>query len=101
MGQGGTEGVERPGAQGVCGSAPVSFLEAVLVPISKGASIVLDTRCLHCGGPGDESTDFRAHAYGTVRDSSPAASCRDAPRRQKDYITTVDILDANNYPVGT
>ena len=79
----------------------LSHFEAVLVPISKGAFIVLDTRCLHCGGPGDESTDFRAHAYGTVRDSSPVASCRDSPRRQKDYITTVDILDANNYPVGT
>ena len=37
--------------------------EAVRVPVSKGASIVLDTRCLHGGGPGDDLTGFRAHAY--------------------------------------
>ena len=71
----------------------LSHFEAVLVPISKGAFIVLDTRCLHCGGPGDELTDFRAHAYGTVRDSSTAACCchEHARRRQKDYLATVDI----------
>jgi len=71
----------------------------VRVPISKGASIVLDTRCLHGGGPGDDLTGFRAHAYGTVRPSGPASSCKVA--LEKDYLTTVDILDEDNYPVGT
>ena len=73
--------------------------EAVRVPISKGASIVLDTRCLHGGGPGDDLIGFRAHAYGTVRPSGPASSCTDA--LEKDYLTTVDILNEDNYPVGT
>ena len=73
--------------------------EAVRVPISKGASIVLDTRCLHGGGPGDDLTGFRAHAYGTVTPSGPASSCTDA--LEKDYLTTVDILNKDYYPVGT
>ena len=73
--------------------------EAVRVPVSKGASIVLDTRCLHGGGPGEDLTCFRAHAYGTVRPSSLASSCMVALER--DYLTTVDILDKDNYPVGT
>jgi len=73
--------------------------EAVRVPISKGASIVLDTRCLHGGGPGDDLTGFRAHAYGTVRPSAPASSCKVA--LEKDYLTTVDILNKDYYPVGT
>ena len=71
--------------------------KAVRVPICKGASIVLDTRCLHGGGPGDGSRGFRAHAYGTV--GGPPASCVKA--LEKDYLTTVDILDEDNYPVGT
>ena len=75
------------------------LFEAVRVPISKGASIVLDTRCLHGGGPGDDLTGFRAHAYGTVRPSGPASSCMVA--LEKDYLTPVDILDKDNYPVGT
>ena len=75
------------------------YFEAVLVPISKGASIVIDTRCLHGGGPGDGLTGFRAHAYGTVPDRSRAGSCDDA--LDKDYLATVDILKDVYYPVGT
>ena len=71
--------------------------KAIRVPISKGASIVLDARCLHGGGPGDGSPGLRAHAYGTV--DGPPASCEQA--LEKDYLTTVDILDEVNYPVGT
>jgi len=35
--------------------------EAVRVPIRQGGSVVLDTRCLHGGAPGDGSPGLRAH----------------------------------------
>ena len=37
--------------------------EAVRVPVKQGSSLVLDTRCLHVGAPGDGSPGFRAHGY--------------------------------------
>ena len=74
--------------------------EAVRVPIKKGGSIVLDTRCLHGGAPGDGSPGLRAHAYGIVYvDEAEPGSAADA--LAKDYLTTVDILDSNYAPVGT
>jgi len=40
--------------------------EAVRVRVKKGGCVVLDTRCLHGGAPGDGSPGLRAHAYGIV-----------------------------------
>ena len=74
--------------------------EAVRVPVKKGGSIVLDTRCLHGGAPGDGSPGLRAHAYGIVYvDDAEPGSAADA--LAKDYLVTVDILDSDYAPVGT
>ena len=66
--------------------------EAVRVPVKQGSSLVLDTRCLHGGAPGDGSPGFRAHGYGIVYDDeAEPRSAADA--LEKDYLITVDILD--------
>ena len=76
--------------------------EAVRVPIQRGGSLVLDTRCLHGGAPGDGSPGLRAHAYGLVYDDDAEPDCA-AAALEKDYLTTVDILDRDGIyaPVGT
>jgi len=72
--------------------------EVVRVPVKKGGSIVLDTRCLHGGAPGDGSPGLRAHAYGIVYvDDAEPGSAADA--LAKDYLVTVDILDSDYAPV--
>jgi hypothetical protein len=74
--------------------------EAVRVPVKQGSSLVLDTRCLHGGAPGDGSPGFRAHGYGIVYDDdAEPGSAADA--LAKDYLITVDILDLDYSPVGT
>jgi hypothetical protein len=74
--------------------------EAVRVRVKKGGCVVLDTRCLHGGAPGDGSPGLRAHAYGIVYvDEAEPGSAADA--LAKDYLTTVDILDSDYAPVGT
>jgi hypothetical protein len=76
--------------------------EAVRVPIQRGGSLVLDTRCLHGGAPGDGSPGLRAHAYGLVYDDDTEPDSA-AAALEKDYLTTVDILDRDGdyAPVGT
>ena len=76
--------------------------EAVRFPIQRGGSLVLDTRCLHGGAPGDGSPGLRAHAYGLVYDDDAEPDCA-AAALEKDYLTTVDILDRDGIyaPVGT
>ena len=76
--------------------------EAVRVPVKKGGSIVLDTRCLHGGAPGDASPGLRAHTYGLVYDDDAEPDCA-AAALEKDYLTTVDSLDRDGIyaPVGT
>lgn len=77
------------------------LFEAVRVPIQKGGSVVLDTRCLHGGAPGDGSPGLRAHAYGIAYDDDAEPESA-AAALEKDYLTTVDILDQEDYaPVGT
>ena len=73
--------------------------EAVRVPIRKGASVVIDNRCLHGGGPGDGLPGFRAHAYGTVFRDGRVDSCHDA--LDKVYLATVNILTGDYTPVGS
>ena len=74
--------------------------EAVRVRVKKGGCVVLDTRCLHGGAPGDGSPGLRAHAYGIVYvDEAEPGSAADA--LAKDYLTTVDILESDYAPVGT
>ena len=73
--------------------------EAVRVPIKKGGSIVLDTRCLHGGAPGDGSPGLRAHAYGIVYDDDAEPGSA-AAALEKDYLVTVDILNSDYAPVG-
>jgi hypothetical protein len=74
--------------------------EAVRVPIRQGGSVVLDTRCLHGGAPGDGSPGLRAHAYGLVYDdNTEPISAGEA--LHKEHLATVDILDPFWFPVGT
>jgi hypothetical protein len=66
----------------------------------KGGSVVLDTRSLHGGAPGDGSPGLRAHAYGLVcDDDDEPESAGDA--LYKDHLNTVDILNSYYFPVGT
>ena len=74
--------------------------EAVRVPIQKGGSIVPDTRCLHGGAPGDGSPGLRAHGYGIVYDDDAEPGSAVAAL-EKDYLTTVDIVESDYAPVGT
>ena len=74
--------------------------QAVRVPIQQGGSVVLDTRCLHAGAPGDGSPGLRAHAYGLVYDDdAEPESAGDA--LHNDHLNTVDILNTHYAPVGT
>ena len=74
--------------------------EAVRVPIKKGSSVVLDTRCLHGGAPGDGLPGLRAHAYGIVYDDDDEPGSA-AAALEKDHLVTVDILESDYAPVGT
>ncbi len=70
------------------------YFEAVRVPIQRGSSLVLDTRCLPGGAPGG----LRAYAYGLIYDDDTEPDSA-AAALENDYLTTVDILDYA--PVGT
>lgn len=74
------------------------YFEAVRVPIQRGSSLVLDTRCLPGGAPGG----LRAYAYGLIYDDDTEPDSA-AAALEKDYLTTVDILDRDGIyaPVGT
>ena len=74
--------------------------QAVRVPIQQGRSVVLDTRCLHGGAPGDGSPGLRAHAYGLVYDDDAEPQSA-LVALHKDHLSTIDILDSHYAPVGT
>ncbi len=75
----------------------IGAIEAVLVPIEEGETLVVDNRTLHGGTRGGETRGFRFHAYGYVRDVRQ----RKTARFEKDEDITIDPLDVQLglYPV--
>jgi hypothetical protein len=74
----------------------IGAIQAVLVPIEEGETLVVDNRTLHGGTRGGETRGFRFHSYGYVRDVRQRKA-----GFEKDEDITIDPLDVQNgyYPV--
>ena len=80
----------------------VKTFEVVRVPIQKTKTVVVDSRTSHAGSPWKASSGrqrlYRGHFYGFRQDvlHRPPAVLGD-----KDESTTVDLCDADNFPIVT
>ena len=74
----------------------IGAIQAVLVPIEEGETLVVDNCTLHGGTRGGETRGFRFHSYGYVRDVRQRKA-----GFEKDEDITIDPLDVQNgyYPV--
>ena len=81
----------------------VKDFEVVRVPIQKTKTVVIDSRTSHAGSPWKASSRrkrrlYRGHFYGFRQD---VLNRPPAVMEVKDETTTVDLCDADYFPIAT